>query len=119
MPCSPYCTSCQQKLIKKLQAEKAYQEEIQFQEEMKSSWEKLKGFQGKNQRWPSKSSGKRKSQPVQEEAEAFWRNDKDFWRHDQLLWEKDRVLLDEDRVLWAEEVLWADETAFLEKKRAL
>lgn len=48
MSCSPYCTSRQQKLIKKLQAEKAFQEEIQsFQETTMSFQEKIKGFQEK------------------------------------------------------------------------
>ena len=45
---SPYCTSRQQKLIKKLQAEEAFREEMQsFQETMKSFREKIKVFREK------------------------------------------------------------------------
>lgn len=96
MSCSPYCNSHQQKLIKKLQAEKAFQEEIQsFQETMKSFREKIKGFQEKIRDfkmaiqafcdkekpvWEEEAAFWEEEKAIQEEAEAFWRVYCDFWK---------------------------------------
>nr|XP_009676932.1 PREDICTED: coiled-coil domain-containing protein 70 [Struthio camelus australis] len=134
MSCFPYFNSRQQKLIKKLWAEKAFREEIQsFRETMRSFREKIKAFREKIRAfriaiqafweeekaiWEEETAFREDEKVFQEEEKAFWRDyrdfwkeynafwkkDEDFWKEDQLLWEKNRVLLDEDITLWAEEI---------------
>ncbi|KAI6078481.1 Coiled-coil domain-containing protein 70 [Aix galericulata] len=133
MSCSPYFSLRQEKLLKKLQAEKAFREEVQgFQKTMKNFREKIKAFREKigafkmaiqafweeeKPIWEEEAAFLEEENAFKEEAEtfwreycdfwkhsnAFWKKDADFWKEDQLLWEEDKVLLDEDRVLWEEE----------------
>uniref|UniRef100_A0A663MAE8 Uncharacterized protein n=1 Tax=Athene cunicularia TaxID=194338 RepID=A0A663MAE8_ATHCN len=80
MSCSLYSTSNQQKFIKKLQAEKGFQEEIQsFQETMKGFLEEIKGF------W-------KKPRDFKMAIQAFWEEEKPIWEEEAVFWKKEKAI---------------------------
>ncbi|XP_010581731.1 PREDICTED: LOW QUALITY PROTEIN: coiled-coil domain-containing protein 70 [Haliaeetus leucocephalus] len=141
----PSSTWSQEKLVKKLQAEKAFQEEIQsFQETMKSFQEKIKGFQEKKKirdfkvaiqafweeekpTWEEETAFWEEEKAIQEEAEAFWRVYGDFWKDCNAFWKKDEDFWKEGQLLWEKDgvlldedrVLWAEEAALGADETAL